>query len=307
MGSGRWDPDAYASYSASTVGKSTAAVFTKRSIVSKLDPKGVVVRESRDSTDNPLSKPLIVGIDVSGSMDMLADALARDGLGTLFKEVLDRKPLSDPHVMFMAVGDAYHDESPLQVSQFEADARIIEQLADIWLEKGGGGNNFESYNLPWYFAAHHTSIDCFEKRGQKGYLFTVGDEEAPKDLTRGQIKEIFGDTVQADIDNDALLEAVQKMYHVFHVVVEEGSHARGRGIDRVMNSWRPVLGQRVLRLADHRKLSEVIVSTIQVNEGVDKAAVVASWGGDTSLVVAKAIDGLPAVRGGGAVAPVTRF
>lgn len=59
---------------------------------------------------------------------------------------------------------------------FEADIRIARQLEKLWLEKGGGGNCCESYTLPWYFAALHTAIDWFEKRGQKGYLFTVGDE-----------------------------------------------------------------------------------------------------------------------------------
>jgi hypothetical protein len=309
MGSGRWDPAAYASYSSSTVGKSTAAIFTRTDGIAKeLDPKGGVVRESRDSVDNPLATPLIVGIDVTGSMGMIADALAREGLGTLFTEVLYRKPITDPHLMFMAIGDVNYDAAPLQVSQFEADARIIEQLTSIWLEKGGGGNGFESYNLPWYFAAFHTSIDSFEKRGKKGYLFTVGDEEAPDDLSVGQINKCIGDTLQDGVGNALLLEAVQKMYHVFHVVVEQGSHYRSCG-DRVRSSWRELLGQRVLQLADYTKLSEVIVSAIQVTEGADKAAVSASWSGDTSLVVAKAIDSLPAVRGGaGAVAaPVTRF
>ena len=32
-----------------------------------------------------------------------------------------------------------------------------------------------------------TSIDCFEKRGKKGYLFTIGDEQLPPTLTKAQI------------------------------------------------------------------------------------------------------------------------
>ena len=27
-----------------------------------------------------------------------------------------------------------------------------------------------------YFMARHTSLDCHEKRGQRGYLFIIGDE-----------------------------------------------------------------------------------------------------------------------------------
>jgi hypothetical protein len=40
---------------------------------------------------------------------------------------------------------------------------------------------------------------------------------------------------------------------------------------------------------DHEKLAEVIVSLIQINEGMTKKAVVDSWNGDTSLVVAEAL------------------
>jgi hypothetical protein len=265
-----------------------------------LDPKGVAVRESRDSADNPNSTALIVALDVTGSMGMIADNIARQGLGILFQEVLDRKPISDPHLMFMAIGDAYCDDSPLQVSQFEADNRIVEQLTDIYLEGGGGGNSFESYDLAWYFAGQHTSIDCFEKRGKKGYLFTVGDEECPPGLRASQLQEICGDHVSQDVSSAELLEMVSKMYHVFHVVVEEGSHCRGNP-EPVVDGWKKVLGQRVLRLSDHTKLSEVIISAIQVIEGADKLVVAKSWSGSTSLVVSHAIKDLVA---GDAINPV---
>lgn len=277
MGGGTFDAGAYRAFTASTVGKRTEEVYTSRAIAKELDPKGVKIRESRDSTDNPNSTPIIVGLDVTGSMGMLADVIAREGLGTLFTGILDRKPVTDPHIMFMAIGDANSDQAPLQVSQFEADKRIIEQLTLIWLEKGGGGNNFESYNLPWYFGAFHTAHDSIEKRGKRGYLFTVGDECAPADLTRAQIKTVCGDDLQAELSTREMLEMVQRLYTVYHVVIEEGDYAR-RAIDRVMGSWTDLLGQHVIRLADHRKLAETIVSAIEVAEGVDAADSAKAWG-----------------------------
>ena len=293
MGAGSWSSTDWSKYATKTATKSTAEVFSTVSIKKDLNPLGVKVRESRDSTVNPVSTAIIVGLDVTGSMGMIADTMARKGLGILFQEILDRKPVTDPHLMFMAIGDAYFDKAPLQVSQFEADNKIIEQLTDIWLEKGGGGNEFESYNLPWYFAANHTSIDCFEKRGKKGYLFTVGDENVPGPLTIGQIKQFIGDDIQADMSSADLLEQASKMYHVFHVIVEEGNYARHR-LSQTVNAWTNLMGQHVIRLSDHTKLSEVIVSTIQLTEGVDKASIVSSWTGDTSMVVSKAIDSLVA-------------
>jgi hypothetical protein len=294
MGSGTFDPNAYRTFAASTKGKSTDEIYTSRSIHANLNPLGVKVRESRDSTDNPNSTPLIVGIDVTGSMGIIADVLAREGLGTLFTGILDRKPITDPHVMFMAIGDANCDKAPLQVSQFEADKRIIDQLTQIYLEHGGGGNNFESYNLPWYFAANHTVHDSMEKRGKRGYLFTVGDEEAPLDLTKDQIKQFIGDDLQTNVGTRDILSAAQRSYDIFHVIIEEGNHARLH-LDRVVDSWRSLLGQHVILLSDHKKLAETIVSAIEVAEGRDADSSAKGWGHGSNTVYA-AIKDLPKGR-----------
>lgn len=197
--------------------------------------------------------------------------------------------------MFMAVGDAAHDSAPLQVSQFEADTRIVEQLTQIYIEHGGGGNDTESYNFPWYFAANHTVHDSIEKRGKRGYLFTVGDEEAPNDLTPGQIKRFLGDSPQTVPSTKELLETVQRFYDVYHIVIAEGSYARNH-LKSVESSWRALLGQRVITLADHTKLAEVIVSAIEVAEGRDARDSAAGWAGDAKTIVHDAIKNVPKGR-----------
>jgi len=292
MGGMRWDADDWKRASKATVGKRTEEIFTSSGMHPNLNPYGIV-RESRDSLVNPESNAIIIGLDVTGSMGVIADTMAREGLGTLVEEILKRKPVSDPHILACGIGDSYCDAAPLQTTQFEADIRIADQLKMIWLEKGGGGNSHEGYHLPWYFAAQHTQIDCFEKRNKKGYLFTVGDEEPPEELLASHARAIFGDSLQRDLSVRELLTLVSRMYHVFHVVVEEGNHARAY-LPRVLKKWNALLGQRVLRLKDYRRLAEVVVSAIEVNEGRDREAVARSWSGDTSVVVAHALGALPA-------------
>jgi len=304
MGGARWDADDWKRASCATAGKRTEDIFRSSGMHPSLNPYGVV-RESRDSLVNPQSNAIIIGLDVTGSMGMIADAMAREGLGTLVEEILRRQPVSDPHILACGIGDAYYDDAPLQVTQFEADIRIADQLTMIWLEKGGGGNCHEGYHLPWYFAAQHTQIDCFEKRGKKGYLFTVGDEEPPEELLASHARDIFGDSLQRDLSVNELLTMVSRMYHVFHVVVEEGNYARGN-LPRVMKKWTALLGQRVLRLKDYRRLAEVVVSAMEVNEGRDRETVAKSWSGDTSAVVAHALGTLPAGRLG-ALRELVRF
>jgi hypothetical protein len=292
MGYARWSDSDWKRYSAKTSSKRTDEIFTATGLKDKFDPKTITMRESRDSDINPNSNAIIIACDVTGSMGMLADTLVRSGIGTTFEEILRRRPVTDPHLMVMGVGDITCDRAPLQATQFEADISIAKQLEEIYIEHGGGGNCWESYNLPWYFAAERTAIDCFEKRNKKGYLFTVGDEEAPEDLTREQVKRAMNAVMQQEtIANRDLLTMVGRKYEVFHIIVEEGSHARSYG-DRVRRSWVDLLGERAIPLADHTRLSEVIVSAIEVAEGRDKREVAASWEGDTSMVVARAVSGL---------------
>lgn len=291
MGSGTFDPSAYRAYTKTTVGKSTDEVYAARSINKNLDPKGVKLRESRDSADNPASTPIIVALDVTGSMGIIADVIAREGLGVLFKNILDRKPVSNPHIMFMGVGDANCDQAPLQVSQFEADNRIVEQLTQIWLEHGGGGNNFESYNLPWWFAARHTEHDSILKRAKRGYLFTVGDECAPASLTAEQLEEVLGDKPERVPDSAEMLAEAQRKYACYHVMIAQGDYASGHR-EGVRSSWTKLMGQHAIWLTDYKKLAETIVGTIEVAEGGNAEEVKTLYGD----AVYQAVRGLPAGR-----------
>jgi hypothetical protein len=298
MGTGRFSSADWGSFTTTkTAGKSTAHVFTKRTLAESLDPKKIMLRESRDSVDNPLSTPIMVGLDVTGSMGMIADDIARNGLNTLFTEMYSRRPVSDPHMMFAGIGDVVCDSAPLQVSQFEADIRIADQLTSLFLEHGGGGNSCESYTLPWYFAAMKVSTDSYEKRKKKGYIFTCGDEEPPKHLLAHELEKVFGPGQYTDLTSEQLLDMVSKTFHVFHLVIEQGSHCRFGNKDKVMEKWTTLLGQNVRLVSDYTKLSEIIVSIIQITEGEDSKTVSASWSGDTSLVVAKAVNGLTAAKG----------
>lgn len=311
MGSGRYDSHSWVSYTsnkasdlgvASFAAASTEQIFAQRSVSPNLDPKGVVVRESRDSDDNPASTPLIVALDVTGSMGVVLGAMAKQGLDKLMTEVYNRKPVHDPHLLVMGIGDAEAgDRGPLQVTQFEADVRIAQQLEQIWLEKGGGGNSYESYALAWYFAAYHTVTDAFEKRGQKGFLFTVGDEDPTPSLRKADVERVLGGTVPPGrkLDAASLLAAASERWEVFHIVVAEGSHARVNP-EAVRARWAKLLGQRALVLSQHGKLAEVIVSTLQLATGMSYDDVEASWDASTAAVVTTAIhrgisfDGVPA-------------
>jgi hypothetical protein len=253
--------------------------FTNTSVSSVLNPNGVMLRESCDSEANPNSNAIILGLDVTGSMGYVAHEIAKEGLGHLIEGIHERKPVEDPHIMFMAIGDVRTDRAPLQLSQFEADIRIVEQLNEIFVEGNGGGNGTESYDLPWYFAGNHTKIDCFEKRQKKGYLFTVGDEDIPRGLSQQEIKSVFGYNDERGYSAQELLSSAQEKYHVFHLLAEEGSNMRMGGSRRenIVKNWRELLGMRAVLLQDAKYISQVILSLIAVSEGASVSDTIDSW------------------------------
>jgi len=301
MGSGRWSAADWTAYSSShVVGKPTAAVFASAAMKAPYDPAQVSVRESRDSADNPASTPIILAADVTGSMGRVADALMRDGLNTLATEIYDRRPVSDPHIMVMAVGDAECDRAPLQVTQFEADIRLADQVRDLWLERGGGPNAGESYMLPHLFAAKKTVSDAWEKRRRKGYLFTIGDEPTLESVTADQAARFLGIQIPRDLPVQECIDMASERFEVFHVVVSERI-GNGLRLDHILGQWNRLLPQRVIVLNDHTKIAETVVSAIQVTEGASKADVAASWGGGTAMVVAEAVRALRETGGAGGV------
>ena len=287
MGSSNWSASDYTSYSRSVSGKKAAEIFTNVHLHPDLDPKKIKVRESVDSKANPQSTPIIVGCDDTGSMGRLAEDIIKRGLGILVQGIIDRKPVTDPHVMLAAIGDAYCDSAPLQVTQFEADVVLCKQIEKFYIEQGGGGNNGEGYALLWWFAQNKTKCDAINLRNKKGYIFTIGDECYLPEITKGQINEFLGGSAEKNVDVKDLLKEVQKDWNVFHIIVPTEA-TRSQDAIKV---WKDLLGERAIVLEDEKKLSEVIVSIMQVNEGHKKKDIL-KWDKSTNLVVSKVIEDL---------------
>jgi hypothetical protein len=291
MGSSSWNSRAYTSYASTVADLGTKEIFTETKCHPDLDPSKFALRESCDSEANPCSTPVIVGVDDTGSMGHLATEIIKQGLGVIVEGIRNRKPISDPHILLAAIGDATCDTAPLQTTQFEADVVITKQIEKFYIEQGGGGNNGESYALLWWFAANKTVCDSFVLRKKKGYLFTIGDESYLPIIHKEEIIKFLGGTVQADIQIRDLLSECEEKWEVFHLITPTSATAHQGAIQR----WKDLLGQRVVVVDDYTKLGEVIVSIMQVNEGQNKEDVIGSWSGDTSLTVAGAVRDLVAV------------
>jgi len=302
MGSGGYSKKDWTSFSTSRgydkASTKTEDIYSKSSIDDALDPKQFKFRESVDGPDNPESTPVIIGLDVTGSMTYVLDVMARKGMKTVCEEIYNRKPISDPHICALGIGDVECDRSPFQATQFEADIRIFKDLEKIWLEKGGGGNDHESYILAWYFAKFRTKTDSFAKRGRKGWIFTIGDEEITPAIGSRSFQDFLGDGQMRDYTAQELFDLVLPEWNVFHVIVKEGSHA-SRNYRSVYESWAKVVTeQHIIPLDDHTKIGEVIVSTMELAAGKNLADIAGTWDNTTALAVNAS---LAAIEAGGAI------
>lgn len=258
-------------------------LYHSRQMRPNLNPYGVKYRESCDSMDNPASTAIIFGLDVTGSMGYLSETIAKGALNRTMLEIYDKVPVTNPHIMFQAIGDSRTDEAPLQTTQFEADIRIAEQLLDVYFEGRGGGNGGESYLLSWYFADQHTKIDCYEKRREKGFLFTIGDERCHKILTKSEIKRVFGDNSFHDYSAEALFEKASRKYEIFHIVMKAGAYqSQNSGED-----WKQLIGSRAIELDpdDLDVLPQIFVSLMQAVKGKEISEITAQWSGKAANVV----------------------
>lgn len=242
--------------------KSTREIFKERQMNNAMNPNGVEIRESRDSDEHPNSLAVIIGLDLTGSMGSIPHFLVKEGLPHIMDNIIS-KGIKDPQLLFLGVGDAEEDRAPLQVGQFESSDELLDHwLTTVWLEGGGGANAGESYHLAWYFAGYHTSIDCFEKRGQKGFLFTIGDEPDLKSISKHQLKSIMGDGQYQTLSNVELLDKAKEMYNVYHLHLKQGSNGRSQ---HVMNGWKQLMGDNLIIIERKEEVAEAIAKIVTAN------------------------------------------
>jgi hypothetical protein len=300
MGSGYWSADVYETAERLRKGKSAFAYSDSgaRSVHPDLDPFDVK-RESRDSDEHPNSLAIAVLFDVTGSMGTVPRKLQKK-LPRLLGLLKDNQYVEGPQLLFGAIGDATCDRAPLQIGQFESDNRMESYLHNIVLEGGGGGQKTESYELAMYFMARHTSIDCFERRNKRGYLFIIGDEMPYPGVKPREVSAWIGDEIPQPVAIRNLVAQLTRRWDTYYILPEGASYA---GDGQVLGTWRGLLGQNVIELADLDAVCETIALTvglgeeaISLAEGLADLQDVGSTAGES---VGQALAGIGAYHGGG--------
>ncbi|RTL24043.1 MAG: VWA domain-containing protein [Burkholderiales bacterium] len=261
MGHGNYSHAAHAALLADRASLSAEEVFRQTGCHPLMNPRGLTVRESRDSADHPRALPIAFALDVTGSMGDIPRALAQRDLPQ-FMRLLQACAIEDPQVLFMAIGDATSDNAPLQVGQFESTAELIDQwLTWSYLEGGGGGTGSESYELAFYLLARHTDTDSWVQRRHRGYMFMTGDELPYPAVSRHQVGTLLGDQLDEDIPVEEAIAAAAEQYHLFFLIPD--LQRRQRCEDR----WRDLLGDHVICMESPDDTCYVAAALVGLTEG----------------------------------------
>ncbi len=249
--------------------------LTSGNLNSDLNPRYIDKRECRDNVDHPNTVPLILGLDVTGSMGVVPQELIRDGLPHIMDNII-QSGVPDISLCFSAFGDG-HDIAPLQVCQFEANDELLDKcLTSIWLEGHGGGNQGEDPSSIYWFASNYIQTDHWDKRKSKGLIITISDERCHE---RNFVRNQFGDK-SIEVSNklrSELLEKAKEKWNIYHIVTHCEKNTTQGGIS-ILNDWIEFLGEDyVFYEKDVKKIPQLIVDIVTSRYGTERSQKEQSW------------------------------
>jgi hypothetical protein len=268
MGSGRWTKESFVSYSAmlgrsyaEDTGRVSGQTYKARKIDKSLDPREFTVRECVNTEEHPNTIPVILALDVTGSMGEACSETAA-ALGVIVSNLYDK--ITDVEFCVMGIGDLAYDDAPVQMSQFESDIRIAEALDKIYMEHGGGGNRFESYTAAWYMGLKRTKLDCYDLQGRKGIIITMGDEPLNPYLPYNELNSDTNAKEQADIETGNLYVQASEKFDIFHIAVDSPQDCYAHYKEDIEKSFGQILGSN-LKVATINNLAQVIEECIMTS------------------------------------------
>ena len=270
MGYGSFSSSDYRDYSVSRgkyydadSGRVSGQHFEARKIDSSLDPKLFKIRECANNEEHPNTIPVILALDVTGSMGSACKETA-NALGVIVGNLY--KKVKDVEFCIMGIGDLAYDQAPIQMSQFESDVRIAESLDKLFMEHGGGGNSYESYTAAWYMGLKRTKLDCYDKQGRKGIIITMGDETLNPYLPVDKLNYHVKASEQGDVETRSLYDMAKEKFDIFHIAIDDTATQYRYYKTGIEQTFGELLGER-LKVATLQTLAKTIEDCITASVG----------------------------------------
>lgn len=215
---------------------------------------------------NGIALPVVAASDGTGSMaENLKRTFAAMGvLDTLLKPI--RTGFGYNTQIATGVAQDVIDRHPVaQMSQFETDERIAEQIR-LLIPDGGGGDEIEDYQYLLGYAAWATDLDAVNFYGLKGYFFLMADQVCREEVRAADFQRLTGLTLPGQsMTTASICRELAKRFHTFYLQV--GSYNANSRRDEITAWWEKRLGRdRVVVVPDPDFLAELETALIYVTE-----------------------------------------
>lgn len=258
MGGFSYDRDVYSSSSSSSWGSSSSDSFgassysKSRLSSSSLDdsmlPNGKIL-------ESKTKNPIIIVLDVTGSNIDFA-RVVYDKLPMFYGQIEQKGYLKDFDIAICAVGDAYHDNYPLQIGSFAKGVELDSWLEKLVLEGNGGSFGEESYELAAYYLLQNTKF----AKGSEPIIFFIGDEIPYSEVSKSQAIDFDIEYTQPIEPFAALREKVHD--NVFMLL----NKACGREFrDNITECWEKLLApQHVVKINEEKAIVDLMLGIISM-------------------------------------------
>lgn len=252
MGSYSYDRDVYSSSSYSNWGASSYSTSKLSSSIldETIKPNGKVIKSTSKN-------PVIIVLDVTGSNINFA-RLVYDKLPMFYGEIEQKGYLKDFDICVCAVGDASCDDYPIQIGTPAKGLEIDSWMEKLVLERGGGGQEKESYELMAHYLLNNTE---FEKDA-KPIVFFIADEKPYDKVKKNEANEIG---LPIEEEYDPWPELNKKFNN--NVFVMLNKYCGNNFKDAITNKWKEILPpEHTVRIPEEKAIVDLMLGVIAIQK-----------------------------------------
>ncbi len=192
--------------------------------------------------------PLIIITDGTGSMGEYPEVMFKK-LPLLDLGIEDY--LEDCEISFAMIGDAGSDNYPLQVQPFTKGKGLVDSLGKLVIEKGGGSNEVESYDLAALYYLNNVDMP----KATKQVLIFVCDEGIYSMISKDWAKNYAHVDIDKATKTRELFDALKQKYSVWCIRKHYAGQVQGEtmtGSNKVIHEqWQNYLGAEKIAILDN--------------------------------------------------------
>jgi len=195
---------------------------------------------------------LSIGLDLTGSMGEWISVIVSKMpyMEHECKEYLGEKM----EISFAGIGDAHSDEYPIQIRPFTKGTNLKKELDELVIERGGGSQSRESYELTCLYYARNVEMP----KAKSPILILIGDEAFHPTVLKKHAK-LAHIALESDMDAEEVFDELTQKYSVYLIRKPYTSRCGDLRDADIQKKWEDILGgERIAILPAPDRVVDVI-------------------------------------------------